>query len=126
MPLPISRFRDARPAERGTFGRILDQCAAVLARPGVPSQANWGLVALLDFHDLVGDQTVRFLVHGRRRLGVSCFDETVDRAVLFVEPVLLVVDALLALRREVCLVGIGDSLGGESFDGVVRVHEQRH
>ena len=56
-------------------------------------------------------EAVRLLVHARHRVGGGRLGEAVDLALLLVDPVGLEVDAVLALGREVLLVGVGHVLG---------------
>src|SRR4051794_2420976 len=76
--------------------------------------------------DLVGHQAVRLAVHGIRSLGVGRADEAVDGAGLLIDPVLLVVDAVLALHLQVGLVGLRDVDGLDPTLDVVDVHVERH
>ncbi|VXB70832.1 hypothetical protein AERO9AM_20707 [Aeromicrobium sp. 9AM] len=80
----------------------------------------------LDRDELVGEQPVRLTVHALGGCGVRSLDEAEHLARVLVEPVLLVVDAVLALDLEVLGMGTGDGVCGEAFDLVVDVHEQSH
>src|SRR4051794_1228437 len=90
------------------------------------SAVGRGSGALLDRDHLVGDQPVRLAVHPRGGLGVRRLDQAEHLARALVEPVLLVVDPVGALRLEVSLVGTGHRLGGQPLDLLVDIHEQRH
>jgi hypothetical protein len=79
-----------------------------------------------DLVDLVGDESVRLAVHRVGRLRVGSVDEAEDLAVGLVHPVVLVVDAVVALDREVRLVGLGDICGVDRSVHVVHIHVQRH
>src|SRR5207248_839162 len=70
------------------------------AVPGVPSGAFGDLV------NLVGYQPVRLTVDASRRFGVGCFDEAEDFPCFLVDPVSLVLNAVLALLREIGLVRV--------------------
>src|SRR6185295_6215040 len=83
------------------------------------------LAALLDLVERVRLEPVRLAVDARRGLAVGRIDETEDLAVLLVDPVLLVVDAVVALDLDVGLVGARDGLGRDTGD-VVHVHVRRH
>jgi hypothetical protein len=85
-----------------------------------------GSLALFHLDELVGHQAVRFAVNGGGRLLVGRFDQAKDLARFFVEPVAPVVDAVLRLGLQIRLVGLLDGIGGQAFDVVVNIHEQRH
>ena len=65
------------------------------------------------FHDLIGDQAMRFFVHGLGRIGGGCLSKAVDFALILVNPIRLVVDAVLPLGGDVFLVGVGNGLGSD-------------
>ncbi len=69
-----------------------------------------------DLVDLVGDEAVRLAVHGVGGLRVGGLDEAEDLPRLLVDPVALVLDAVLLLRLQVGLVRLGPAacFGGET------------
>src|SRR4051812_32749549 len=79
-----------------------------------------------DLVDLVGDHAVRLTVHRVGRVGVRCLDETEDRAGLLVDPEALVVDAVIALDREVSLVRLGHVVVVDRPTRAMNVHVERH
>jgi hypothetical protein len=83
-------------------------------------------LALLDLVDLVGDEAVRLAMDAVRGLGVGRLDEAEDPAGLLVDPVALVVDAVLALRLDVLHVRVGHVRGRDPSLDLVHVHEERH
>src|SRR5829696_7346898 len=58
--------------------------------------------------DLVSDETVPLTVNAVRRLGVRCFHEAEDLPRLLVDPVALVVDAVLFLHLQILHVRFRD------------------
>src|SRR5215472_7242823 len=82
--------------------------------------------SLSDWVDLVGDEPMGFAVHGRCGVGVGSVDQAEDLAVLLVDPVAQVVNAVCILGLHVggvCLCHVVD--GDRAADGV-RIHEQCH
>jgi hypothetical protein len=70
-------------------------------------------VAFGDREDRVRDESVRLSVYRDRGVGVGSLDEAEDLAVLLVNPVLLVVDAVPGLGFQVSLMRAGDVRGGQ-------------
>src|SRR5258706_15648461 len=80
---------------------------------------------LTDLVPLVGHEAVGLAMDTVRGVLVRCVDEAVDMATHFVDPVVLVVDAVLALDAEVGLVRLGNVFGLDPWK-VVAVHVERH
>ena len=83
-------------------------------------------LALADLVDLVGDEPVRLAVNRVRGLRVRSLDEAEDLPSLLVDPVALVVDAVLRLLLQVLHVRVGDVLRRHAALEVVNVHVERH
>src|SRR5689334_16140812 len=84
-----------------------------------------GSGALLDRVERVRLEAVRLAMDPRCRLGIRRVDEAEHLAVLLVDPVVLVVDAVLPLDLEVLLVGPGHVSSLHTGD-VVDVHVRGH
>src|SRR5690606_9940618 len=82
--------------------------------------------SLLHLDDLVRDEPVREPVHPLGRFHARRAAQADHRAVLLVEPVLEVLDVVLALDLEVPLVRVGHALGRQPLDVPVDVDVQRH
>src|SRR5215469_7630194 len=82
--------------------------------------------ALGDWVDLVGDEPVCFAVHGSRGVGVWGIDQAEDLAVLLVDPVPQVVNAVGVLGLQVGGMCLGHVIDGDRPADGVRVHEQCH
>jgi len=67
-----------------------------------------GLGPFHDFEDAVGDQAVRLAMNTRRRLGVGSLDQAERLVVLFVDPVLDVLDAVSLLLGQISLVSVSN------------------
>src|SRR5262245_41849819 len=83
-------------------------------------------LSLLHLGDFIGDQPMRFAMHGDRGLFVGSFNQAKGLAALLVEPVAQVFDAVLLLRSQVGLMGLGCRGSGEPFDISVDVHKEWH
>src|SRR5215217_3596467 len=82
--------------------------------------------SLVELVDLVGYEAVRFTMHRAGGFRVRRLDEAEDLARLLVDPVALVVDAVLVLRLDVLLMRLRDICGGDLATERVDVHVQRH
>src|SRR5439155_13805960 len=80
---------------------------------------------LLDLVERVGLKAVRLPMDARGRLPIGRVDEAEDLAVALIDPVALVVHAVLALDPDVGFVCRGD-IGGFHPGDVVNVHVRRH
>src|SRR5215207_10144760 len=71
--------------------------------PARAARAAWrlALTALAHLVDLVSDEAVPLTVNAVGRLGIRRFDEAEDLPRLFVDPVALVVDAVLVLHLQI-------------------------
>jgi hypothetical protein len=70
------------------------------------------LRAYPDFGNLIRDQAVRLAMHGDGSFLAGCFDEAEDFPRAFIEPVLLVIDAVLALHFQIAGVRACDGVSG--------------
>ena len=94
--------------------------------PGGPTtRCGWPLGALTHLVQLVGLEAMRLTMHARRGLLVGRLDKTPDLSALLINPVLLVVDAVLPLYPHIRFVRLRDILRLHTRQ-VVMVHEQRH
>jgi hypothetical protein len=82
--------------------------------------------ALVDFVDLVGHESVGFLMDPSRGFWRGRFDEAVDRLGLLVDPIVSIIHAVLALYLEVLLMCFGYGLGGYALHLSMGVHVERH
>src|SRR6478672_12228228 len=78
-------------------------------------------VASNHLEELVGDETVAFLVDANRRVLVRRLDEAEDLSALVVVPVLEVLHAVLLLRLEILLVRSGDGVGRQTGNVIVDI-----
>jgi hypothetical protein len=74
-----------------------------------------GLTALCDLMNTILDQAMSLAVHARRDLGVGRLDGAKHLVGLLMDPVLEVLHAVGTLLRQVCLVRVGDVIGGRYF-----------
>ncbi len=122
----LLRLRD-RAAEIGehdaAHGRLGVRCAGRRDDDRAEQLIEWDVG--IDLDDRRRAQTVRFLVHTIDRLFALTFRETEDRAVVGVEPVRVVVHAVLAFDREVHRVRLRH-LFRRGIDTFVAVEEHRH
>src|SRR4030095_2192242 len=81
--------------------------AKLISRLAVRLSGPTGSGILTDMVDLVGNQPVCFAVDRVSGLRVGCLDQAEDLARGLVHPVRAVVDAVLALRRDIRLVSTG-------------------
>src|SRR5215211_6280007 len=121
----------ATPARRATNDApkiSVDRRSAAIAPVSTPrARARRSRSAVLgDLEDLVGYQAVGLTVNRVRGLRIGSLDEAEDLAGLLVDPVALVVHAVLALDGDVGLVRLGDVGRRDAVGHVVNVHVERH
>ena len=83
-------------------------------------------MTFLHLDQLVGDQAVGFAVDGIGGFAARRFDQAEYLTGDYVEPVAQVLHAMLRLGLQVFLVSPRDGLGGQPFDVLVDVQEERH
>jgi hypothetical protein len=94
---------------------------AALAHPPEEPQD----IVLRDADDLVGDEAVRFPVHGRQRITRGCFRQAKCLALIGIEPVGEELHPEFCPHLEVGQMRLGDLFGRHSGH-VMAIHEQRH
>ena len=78
-----------------------------------------------DFDDFLRHKAVRDAVHRHGSFRIGCRAEAENLALCFVEPILVILDAILSLDFDVGRVRCGDRIGGRARS-IVNVHVHRH
>src|SRR6266508_2637610 len=84
------------------------------------------LRALCDLDDLVRDAAVCLAMHRRSGFFAGSLAQTEDAARAFVVPVFQVCDPMLALNRQILLVSLFNSRGGQTLHVLVHVLVEWH